>query len=539
MPAIDQPHLDLDRLLGGAHWDDGVGRVHPDPDLRHDHELPRFVAVGQSRLPPCHHLPHLHRHVIDPVARHGHGRRRLRRATEKPRIFHPVASLADRVACEVGSAEWGVFGHRCREVPPRDGVPTERGGRRRFDCGDRPPVSRLDGDLVHDDLHSARVHQLRPDPERLTRRDGLEGRGWSEARKAPLRVLVVPGTGPGREGQAEGGLNRILELPLLHLEHEDRVRLRREGLEGRAGGGQAAGKSRDGGFRLLEAEGRDCGVHVRIDGRQGLAGPVGLRLVQCGEETRQARVDAIEEAQLLWRCVDEALDPLVVSEDVAGSLPPATAHLGALKAQAEVGELLVRAAQPGTVLPGVRPERPVFVFPGATHVELEGLPRTQALFDLLRKGLRVPGQVERLLRHETGGLVLAVAVPFVALEARDDDEGPGHPNHPHEVAQDGLPTPLVQRFLEPLRVAVVGGRGEILLVDAVVLIGQQQLLGPDETEAIEELGADGVVPALAAVQRHERDPNPVPPAQHRQDAAVLVVRVGCRVKGAGGRLQLE
>ena len=68
---------------------------------------------------------------------------------------------------------------------------------------------------------------------------------------------------------------------------------------------------------------------------------------------------------------------------------------------------------------------------------------------------------------------------------------------------DVLAAPLLERFVEPLREAVVDHRREVLLVDAVVPVGQQQFLGADQAERIEQLRADRVVAAFAAVERQQ------------------------------------
>ena len=55
------------------------------------------------------------------------------------------------------------------------------------------------------------------------------------------------------------------------------------------------------------------------------------------------------------------------------------------------------------------------------------------------------------------------------------------------VAQHVLPAPLVERLVQPLRESVVDDRREVLLIHAVVAVGGQQLLGPDQAQGIEQL----------------------------------------------------
>ncbi len=135
--------------------------------------------------------------------------------------------------------------------------------------------------------------------------------------------------------------------------------------------------------------------------------------------------------------------------------------------------------------------------------------------------------------------MVAVTVALVALKPRDDDERTIHPDDPHDVAQDILAAPLHERFLEPLREAVIDGGGEVLPIEAIVAAGHQELLGPDQSDRVEELRPNSVVARLAARQRQQRDARASPPAQLRQHAAVLVVGVRGRVHRARGRLQFQ
>ena len=130
-------------------------------------------------------------------------------------------------------------------------------------------------------------------------------------------------------------------------------------------------------------------------------------------------------------------------------------------------------------------------------------------------------------------------IALIALKARDQDERPIHPDDPDDIAQDVLAAPFVQRFVEPLRKAVIDHRGEVLPIDSVIPIGIEQFFGPYQTESVEELGADRVVAGFAAVQRHERQPHAVPAAEQREHASVLVVGMRRGVHRAGRRRQLE
>ena len=100
-----------------------------------------------------------------------------------------------------------------------------------------------------------------------------------------------------------------------------------------------------------------------------------------------------------------------------------------------------------------------------------------------------------------------------------------------------LAAPLLERFVEALREPVVDHRREVLLVDAVVLVGGQQFVGADQPERVEQLRADRVVAALAAIERQQRHARAVAAAQLRQDAAVLVIRMRRDVHHAGRGLE--
>ena len=74
--------------------------------------------------------------------------------------------------------------------------------------------------------------------------------------------------------------------------------------------------------------------------------------------------------------------------------------------------------------------------------------------------------------------MLAVAVAGVALPARHRrPSGRSRADDPNHVAQDRVASPLLDRLVQPLREAVVGDAGEVLLVDAVVAVGDRELLG--------------------------------------------------------------
>ena len=95
------------------------------------------------------------------------------------------------------------------------------------------------------------------------------------------------------------------------------------------------------------------------------------------------------------------------------------------------------------------------------------------------------------------GLVLAVAAAAVVAEDREHDLRPEAPDHPHRVLEQDRLRPEPQRLGERARVAEVEGLAEVL-ARAVHPPRRQQLVAADDAEADAELGADQVLPAVAA-----------------------------------------
>jgi len=125
--------------------------------------------------------------------------------------------------------------------------------------------------------------------------------------------------------------------------------------------------------------------------------------------------------------------------------------------------------------------------------------------------------------------VVAVSVARVALKTRDDHERSIHPDDPHDIAQNIVTTPFPQRFLEPFREPVVDHRREVLAIETVIASRHQELFGPDQSDGVEQLGADRVVAGFSTIERQQRHTRASPSTQLRQHAAVLVVRMRRRV----------
>src|SRR6267142_3625134 len=145
-------------------------------------------------------------------------------------------------------------------------------------------------------------------------------------------------------------------------------------------------------------------------------------MFQRGEQTGDARVDAVEEARLLrWRA-HRRRKTLVVRVGRPRLRIVAAAVLRSLIAESDAREVRVRLAEPRTVHRRIDADRPVLVLANAAHVQLQRLPRPQSFFDLFGEDIRIAGDTVGVLRDQTGRLMVAVAIALVTLEARDHHE---------------------------------------------------------------------------------------------------------------------
>ena len=131
-------------------------------------------------------------------------------------------------------------------------------------------------------------------------------------------------------------------------------------------------------------------------------------------------------------------------------------------------------------------------------VILDRLPRAQAFFQLLRKHRRVPGGLERFLRHLAGGLMIAVAVGTPADKNGSDHQRTCDTDRSHYIGQHAIVSPVIQTLLFGFRKAIIDYPSPKLL-NAIVLIGGEKLLGPDQPECVEVVGRHYVGPALSPV----------------------------------------
>src|SRR5688500_17493516 len=98
-----------------------------------------------------------------------------------------------------------------------------------------------------------------------------------------------------------------------------------------------------------------------------------------------------------------------------------------------------------------------------------------------------------------GHLVLAVPIRCGAAEAREDDQRPEHPDDADHAPKDLPFVPLELRFIERLGEAVIERAGKVLFT-AVEPAGLKKLFGANHPQRVEQLCADDVLPALAAIQ---------------------------------------
>ena len=174
---------------------------------------------------------------------------------------------------------------------------------------------------------------------------------------------------------------------------------------------------------------------------------------------------------------------------------------------------------------------------GHARVYLERLPGLESGGNLIGEDLRIAGGVEDLLRQHAGYLMMPVSICHAANKNRANHHGPVETHGAHRVVEHTLVTPLRERLLHRLREAVVGDAAPVLLIDTVVFIGAQQLIGPDQSQGVVVGGGHGVLAALAARQREQRCTHAKPTAFVGQHAAVFIVRVGDDHHQAGRGIQ--
>ncbi len=153
------------------------------------------------------------------------------------------------------------------------------------------------------------------------------------------------------------------------------------------------------------------------------------------------------------------------------------------------------------------------------------------LAELLRERRGVGGERERLDGEHGRRGVMTVRGRGLRGKPRDDHVRTELADHAHDVAEDGLPVPDAQRLLGVLRVAEVLRAGEVL-PPAVQPARGEQLLGARHAEQLAELGAEQILPAVAAGEREIGRPISAAASQVGDGLRVLVVRMGGDVEHA-------
>src|SRR3989442_1881410 len=142
--------------------------------------------------------------------------------------------------------------------------------------------------------------------------------------------------------------------------------------------------------------------------------------------------------------------------------------------------------------------------------------------ELERTSRGVAHQVERLPRHNSGDLMLAMAVRRRSREDRDDDLRPEAADDVDDVFEDGIARPEAERFVRRLGVSKVVGAGE-KLPRAVQLTRREQLFGADDAELRPELRSDQILPPFSPAQRQVRRLRAHAAGEQDQEVGVLVV----------------
>src|SRR5207253_10474304 len=98
-------------------------------------------------------------------------------------------------------------------------------------------------------------------------------------------------------------------------------------------------------------------------------------------------------------------------------------------------------------------------------------------------------------------MVLPAAGPIRAQS--DDDVGTNRAHEAHEVGDDLVAAPFLERLLDAEGEAKVDRAGEVLL-GAVEAVQGRELLGSQHAQGLEDLRADLILPAVAARGRRQR-----------------------------------
>ena len=119
----------------------------------------------------------------------------------------------------------------------------------------------------------------------------------------------------------------------------------------------------------------------------------------------------------------------------------------------------------------------------------------------------------------------------------DDDIGPEHAPQPDIIADNVLPSPLLDCFLRAERVMKLECAREILL-GAVDAVRREQFGGAQHGEVVEQLRADFVLPAVAAIvlQIDHAQPHAVSEIREQRVGLVVGVRGGLQERAGDAQL---
>ena len=91
----------------------------------------------------------------------------------------------------------------------------------------------------------------------------------------------------------------------------------------------------------------------------------------------------------------------------------------------------------------------------------------QSFLKVFRKPLCIARRTKRFKRDDTRSLMMPVPILPIPLKPRDDDIGTEQPNETHHILQQHLLIPLLQRLVQPFRIAEIYGTA-VKELDAVI-----------------------------------------------------------------------
>lgn len=166
---------------------------------------------------------------------------------------------------------------------------------------------------------------------------------------------------------------------------------------------------------------------------------------------------------------------------------------------------------------------------GAVLKDAFGLPRLQALGELLGVGFGVAGEFEGLDGKDGGGRVVAVGAAGLGRETGQNDVGLEAADDADHVADDFVAAP------DALGVGVVFGETEIegageKLLGTIEAAAGEEFLSAGDAEFVAELGADDVLTTVAAGEGEVGGAVAAAAGEPGEELGVFVVGMGGSVK---------